>query len=196
MINFVNRAPTLMQQLEDLVLINLIIQKNEDALGELYDRYHRLIYSIALNVVGRPEDAEEITLDVFTRVWEKADTFRPERAKVTTWLTRMARNRAIDVLRREGVRPMKHSISWATVSPEPAADIDRPETTAHLTMQKERVRQAIDALPEDQKEVLALAYFKGYSHSEIARELDIPLGTAKGRIRSGMIKLRALLHEE
>jgi RNA polymerase sigma-70 factor, ECF subfamily len=185
-----------MQQLEDPALINLIIQKNEDALCELYDRYHRLIYSIALNVVGRSEDAEEITLDVFTRVWEKADTFRSDRAKVTTWLTRMARNRAIDVLRREGVRPMKHSVSWATVSPEPAADIDRPETAAHLTMQKERVRQAIDALPDDQKEVLALAYFKGYSHSEIAHELDIPLGTAKGRIRSAMMKLRTSLLEE
>jgi len=185
-----------MQQLEDPVLIDLIIQKNEDALGELYDRYNRLIYSIARNVVGRPEDAEEITLDVFTRVWEKADTFRSERAKVTTWLTRMARNRAIDVLRREGVRPMKHSVSWAKVSPEPAADIDKPEATAHLTMQKERVRQALNTLPDDQKEVLALAYFKGYSHSEIAQELDIPLGTAKGRIRSAMMKLRTLLQEE
>ena len=196
MINFVNRAPTLTQQLEDPVLIDLIIQKNEDALGELYDRYHRLIYSIALNVVGRPEDAEEITLDVFTRVWSKATTFRSERAKVTTWLTRMARNRAIDLLRREGVRPMKHSVSWAQVSPEPAADIDRPEAAADLAMQKERVRAAITTLPDAQKEVLALAYFKGYSHSEIARELDIPLGTAKARIRSGMMKLRTLLGDE
>jgi RNA polymerase sigma-70 factor (ECF subfamily) len=183
-----------MQQLEDPALIDLIIQKNEAALGELYDRYHRLIYSIALHVVGRPEDAEEITLDVFTSVWEKAGTYQSERAKVTTWLTRMARNRAIDVLRRESVRPMKHSLSWAQVSPMPAVD-GRPEPAAHLAMQKERVREAIANLPEDQQEVLALAYFKGYSHSEIARELDIPLGTAKGRIRSGMQKLRALLHD-
>jgi RNA polymerase sigma-70 factor (ECF subfamily) len=76
----------------------------------------------------------------------------------------------------------------------PAVD-GRPEPAAHLAMQKERVREAIANLPEDQREVLALAYFKGYSHSEIARELDIPLGTAKGRIRSGMQKLRALLHD-
>jgi len=185
-----------MQQLEDPALIDLIIQRNEAALGELYDRYHRLVYSIALNIVGRSEDAEEITLDTFTRVWEKAHTYRSERAKVSTWLTRMARNRAIDVLRREEVRPMKHSVSWAKVSPEPAADTDKPETAAHLTMQKERVREAVATLPEAQQEVLALAYFGGYSHSEIARELDIPLGTAKARIRSGMQKLRTLLHNE
>jgi RNA polymerase sigma-70 factor (ECF subfamily) len=184
-----------MQQLEDTALIDLIIQKNEAALGELYDRYHRLVYSIAIHVVGRPEDAEEITLDVYTSIWEKADTYQPERAKVTTWLTRMARNRAIDVLRRESVRPMKHGVSWAQVSPEPAADSDRPESFAQLAMQKERLREAMASLPEAQQEVLALAYFRGYSHSEIASELNIPLGTVKGRIRSGMQKLRKLLHD-
>jgi RNA polymerase sigma-70 factor (ECF subfamily) len=185
-----------MQQLDDPALINLIIQKDEASLGELYDRYHRLVYSIALNVVGRPEDAEEITLDVYTRVWEKADTYRPEQAKVTTWLTRMTRNRSIDILRREEIRPMKHSVSWADVSLEPTVDKDKPEAAAHLSMQKERVREAVACLPDSQKEVLALAYFKGYSHSEIARELDIPLGTAKARIRSGMQKLRTLLQDE
>ena len=185
-----------MHQLEDLALIDLISQKNEAALGELYDRYHRLVYSIALNMCGRPEDAEEITLDIFTRVWEKAHTYRSERAKVTTWLTRMARNRAIDILRREGVRPMKHSVSWAQVSPEPAADSDQPEPAASLAMQKQRVREAMASLPDAQQEALALAYFKGYSHSEIAEELGIPLGTVKARIRSAMQKLRALLHDE
>jgi RNA polymerase sigma-70 factor (ECF subfamily) len=185
-----------MQQLDDPALINLISEKDEASLGELYDRYHRLVYSIALNVVGRPEDAEEITLDVFSRVWEKADTYRSERAKVTTWLTRMTRNRAIDVLRREEIRPMKHSVSWADVLPEPAANSDRPESAALLSIQKERVHEAINTLPDSQKEVLALAYFKGYSHSEIADELDLPLGTAKARIRSGMQKLRALLQDE
>lgn len=190
-----NQAPTFMQQLEDPALIDLIIQRDEAALGELYDRYHRLVYSIALHVVGRAEDAEEITLDVFTNVWDKAGSYQSELAKVSTWLTRIARNKAIDVLRREGSRPMKDSLSWAQVSPAPAADSGRPESAAHLAMQKEQVREAIASLPEDQQEVLALAYFKGYSHSEIARELDIPLGTAKGRIRSGMQKLRVLLYD-
>ncbi|MGD2048872.1 MAG: sigma-70 family RNA polymerase sigma factor [Chloroflexota bacterium] len=185
-----------MQQKDDLDLIELIDQKNEAALSELYDRYHRLIFSVALNVVGRQEEAEEVTLDVFTRVWEKAHTYRSDRAKVSTWLTRLARNRAIDVLRRENVRPMKHSVSWADVWPEPQDGKELPESAVQLTLQKKRVRQAITALPDFQKEVLALAYFKGYSHSEIAQALDLPLGTVKGRIRGGMQKLRFLLKDE
>lgn len=184
-----------MHQLEDEELIDLVVQANEAALGELYDRYHRLVFSIALGVVGRTEEAEEITLDVFTRVWEKGHTYRPERAKVYTWLTTLARNRAIDILRREEVRPLKHSVRWADVSPEPAAENNSPEQATQLANQKRRVRKAIAALPESQKEVLALAYFGGYSHTEIARVLDLPLGTVKGRIRSAMQKLRFLLQE-
>ncbi len=185
-----------LSQLDDTNLIDLIAQRNETALGELYDRYHRLIFSVALSVVGRQEEAEEITLDVFTRVWEKAHTYRSERAKVYTWLTRLTRNRAIDVLRQENVRPLKYSVSWADVWPEPPANNDPPESTVQMTLQKQRVRQAIATLPNTQKEVLALAYFKGYSHSEIAQALDLPLGTVKGRIRSGMQKLRDLLQDE
>jgi len=185
-----------MQKSDDPALIILIIQNNEAALGELYDRYHRLVYSLALNIVGRPEDAEEITLDVFTRIWEKAHTYRSERALVSTWLTRMTRNRSIDVLRRENVRPMKHSVGWSEVPYEPAVDNGSPETAAQLAIQSERVREAIGALPDIQKEVLAWAYFRGYSHSEIASELGLPLGTVKARIRSGMQKLRSLLRDE
>jgi RNA polymerase sigma-70 factor (ECF subfamily) len=185
-----------MQHLDDPDLIELTAQRNEQALAELYDRYHRLIFSVAINIVGSHEEAEEITLDVFTRVWEKAHTYQPERAKVNTWLTRMARNRAIDVLRRENVRPMKHSISWADTSSEPATKGRSPEAAAHEEDQKQRVRKAIATLPDKQKEVLALAYFKGYSHSEIASALELPLGTVKGRIRSAMQKLRTLLHDE
>jgi len=185
-----------MPYLDDPDLIRLILQKNEGALAELYDRYHRLIYSIALNIVGQPEDAEEVTLDIFTRVWEKANTYRSERAKVSTWLTRMARNRSIDILRREEVRPMKHSIGWAEIPTEPTVDNDSPETAAHLALQKKRVREAVATLPNNQQQVLALAYFKGFTHSEIAHELNLPLGTVKGRIRSSMQKLRALLQDE
>lgn len=184
------------QQLDDSDLIELISQKNEPALGELYDRYHRLVFSVAVNVVGRREEAEEVTLDVFVRVWEKAHTYRPERAKVYTWLARIARNRAIDLERRENVRPMKHSLGWAEVSPEPAAAENSPELATHLALEMQRVRRAMATLPAAQQEVLALAYFKGYSHSEIARELELPLGTAKGRIRTGMQKLRALLEDD
>ncbi len=185
-----------MQQLDDPTLIKLITQQDEAALGELYDRYHRLIFSIALNVVGDRGIAEEITLDIFTRVWEKAASYEVDKARVTTWMVRMTRNRSIDVLRREDVRPMKDSIGWADVANPPATNSRTPESAAQLTLQQERVRQAVATLPDNQKEVLALAYFKGLSQSEIASELDLPLGTVKGRIRSGMGKLRTLLANE
>ena len=185
-----------MQHLDSPDLIALIVQHNERALAELYDRYHRLIFSVAINIVGRQEEAEEITLDVFTSVWEKAHTYNAQKAKPTTWLTRMARNKAIDVLRRENVRPAKHSVSWAMVSPEPTSQTPSPENIAKEEDEKRRVRLAVAALPETQQEVLALAYFEGYSHSEIAEALELPLGTVKGRIRSAMQKLRAALEDE
>jgi RNA polymerase sigma-70 factor (ECF subfamily) len=185
-----------MNLLDDPALMELIAQKSEAGLSELYDRYHRLVFSIAFGVIGRMEDAEEITLDVFTRIWHKADTYQVERAGVRTWLSRLARNRAIDVLRRESVRPMQHSIGWAEAGSEPLADGPAPEAAVQLAMQQRRVRRAIGALPRDQQVVLALAFFKGYSHSEIAGLLDLPLGTVKGRIRAGMQALRLALADE
>lgn len=173
--------------------MELIAQANEGALGTLYDRYGRLVFSVAYGVVGHHSTAEEITLDVFTRVWRKADTYNADLAKVSTWLTRMTRNRAIDVLRREEVRPLKHSISWAEIIYEPTSDHANPERATDLTLQKQRVRAALDELPETQREVLALAYFKGLSHRQIAELLGQPLGTVKGRIRGGMKKLRQVL---
>lgn len=181
-----------LRQLDDAALIARINQQDEAALGELYDRYSRLIFSVALGVIGQRGMAEEITLDVFTRVWQKADTYRAEQAKVVTWLARITRNRAIDVLRKEEVRPIRHSIAWANVSPEPASD-SNPEAAAHLAIESQRVRAAISTLPQEQQEVLALAFFQGFTHSEISQKLDLPLGTVKGRIRGGMQKLRALL---
>lgn len=180
------------EQLDDTTLIDLVAQRDEAALSELYDRYHRLMYSVALRVVGNRAIAEEIMLDVFTRVWEKAHTYRADRAKVSTWLTRLARNRAIDVLRREESRPFKHSVGWANVS-EISADGQNPETAAQMTLRQERVRAAITELPFEQQEALSLAFFQGYTHREIAEVLEEPLGTVKTRIRSGMQTLRGLL---
>jgi RNA polymerase sigma-70 factor (ECF subfamily) len=182
--------------LDDQTLIRLVARAHADALGELYERYSRLVFSLAWNLVGDQATAEEITLDVFTRIWEKAETYRPEQAKVSTWLTSIARYRSIDMLRRRGSRPEQHSVGFAELAPDIAFSADGPEEAAELAMQQQRVRAAIAALPSDQKQVLALAYFKGYSHREIAEALNQPLGTVKTRIRLAMQKLRDLLLEE
>lgn len=182
--------------LDDVTLINLVAHSHPDAVSELYDRYNRLVFSLALNLVGDRSTAEEITLDVFTRIWEKAETYRPEQAKVSTWLTSITRYRSIDMLRQRGTRPEQHSVGWADVSPDSVPRVDGPEEAAELALQQERVRAAIAELPPEQQQALALAYFKGYTHREIAEALGEPLGTIKTRIRLAMQKLRDMLVEE
>jgi RNA polymerase sigma-70 factor (ECF subfamily) len=181
--------------LDDYSLIQRMDQGDEDALGELYERYGRLVFSVAYGVVQNQETAEEVTLDIFSRAWEKADIYDPQKGKVSTWLTRMARNLAIDRLRWEKIRPEKDSIYWAELPTEPITDSDDPEFQAGLRQQQTKVRQAIAALPESQQTALALAYFKGMSHRDIAAYLDEPLGTIKGRIRAGMKSLKITLSD-
>jgi len=182
--------------LDDETLIRLVAHARADALSELYDRYSRLVFSLALNLIGDRATAEEVTLDVFIRIWQKAETYRPEQAKVSTWLTSIARHRSIDMLRRHGSRPEQHSLSWAEISPEAAPSVDAPEKAAELALQQQRVRAALGQLPADQKQVLTLAYFRGYTHREIAEALGQPLGTVKTRIRLAMQRLRDMLQEE
>lgn len=180
------------RQLDDVQLMTLIGEQREEALGELYDRYHRLVFSIAMRVIGSRAFAEEIVLDVFTSVWQKAHTYRADRAQVNTWLAQLARNQAIDVLRREEVRPMRHSVGWADVT-EISLGGQSPEMATQLSLRRQQVRSAVKELPPEQQEALALAFFQGYTHREIAEVLEQPLGTIKSRIRSGMQTLRGLL---
>lgn len=182
-------------KLDDAELMTRITCADPDALGELYERYHRLVFSLALNSVADHAAAEEITLDVFTRVWEKAETYRAEQAKVTTWLLSLARHRAIDVLRQRRTRLEQNLVSWADV-PETAGFTSNPEETVELTLRRELVRAAIAQLPAEQKQSLALAYFKGYTHRQIAEILQEPLGTVKTRLRSAMQKLHQMLQDE
>lgn len=182
--------------LDDETLIRLVAHAQTDALGVLYDRYNRLVFSLALNVVGDHGTAEEVTLDVFTRVWEKAGTYRAEQAQFSTWLTSITRYRSIDVLRRRASRPEQSSVSWAEIPPTSIPNINSPESATELALQRQRVRAAVAELPEEQKQVLALAYFKGYTQREIAEALNQPLGTVKTRIRLAMQKLREMLADE
>jgi len=180
-------------KLDDEVLIRLIVADNADSLSELYDRYNRLIFSLALNIVGDPGTAEEITLDVFTLVWEKASSYQPEKAKVNTWMTAITRNRSIDVLRRRGSRPERLNVDLFQIPSNQLPMDDELEEKTQAALLRERIREAVAQLPDDQREALQLAYFKGYTHRQIADVLDQPLGTVKTRIRLAMGKLRRIL---
>lgn len=185
---------------DDEALIRLVAEKNKEALSELYDRYSRLIYAIAYHFVGNPATAEEITLDVFMRLWNKAELYDPHRASVKTWLTRVARNRAIDEVRRRNVRLDHDSLSLENMLPpaRPASSgrSSNPEDVTELALMRRRVREAVDTLPDEQKQALFLAYFRGLTHRGIAEMTGLPLGTVKTRIRLAMNKLRKLLADE
>ena len=183
--------------LDDKRLMTAIGLGRPEALNELYQRYHRLVFSLAVNIISDRATAEEITLDVFTRVWEKAETYRSDQARVSTWLTSITRYRAIDLLRRRNSRPDHRSVSWTEVSADIASDtVDNPEELTELAIRRQAIQAALAELPPEQKEVLALAYFKGYSHSQIAEALNQPLGTVKTRVRLAMQKLRQSLSEQ
>jgi RNA polymerase sigma-70 factor (ECF subfamily) len=180
-------------RLDDASLVEMLTLNQVEALSELYDRYGRLVYSIALNSIGDQGVAEEIVQDVFTRVWEKAYTYDSRIAKVSTWLTSITRNRIIDEVRRDHRRLDGTGVSWAELSPRDSPYIPGPEEETELLMQNKFVREALNTLTPGERETLALAYFKGYSHSEIAKCLGLPLGTVKTRIRIAMQKLRLVL---
>ncbi|MGA2764138.1 MAG: sigma-70 family RNA polymerase sigma factor [Spirochaetia bacterium] len=180
----------------DEELMRRMVRGETQALRELYARHGRLVYGLALRIVGDQEAAQEITQDVFLRAWEKADTYRREKALVRTWLARITRNRAIDLLRRRASRETRARDAWeemknavAEGQPDPASPVERED-------QRARIGRAILSLPEEQRSVLALAFFEGRTHREIAAATGDPLGTVKSRIRSAMIRLRELLQEE
>lgn len=181
---------------DDTALMSLIARSQEGALTQLYDRYSRLVFSLAFAIVHDQAIAEEITLDVFMRVWQKAALYRPERSKVTTWLTHITRNHAIDVLRRRMSKPENNIVDWEDKIQMPASPNQNPAVSTEESMQRRRIRSALAVLPPDQRQVLFMAYFEGYTQTQIAEAIRLPLGTVKTRIRLAMQKLRDLLKDE
>lgn len=182
--------------LDDATLMSLIARSQEGSLAQLYDRYNRLVFSLALAIVHDRETAEEITLDVFMRVWQKAGLYQSDKSKVSTWLTHITRNHAIDVLRRRAVRPEQQAVLWDDEIARSNHSDPSPADSAEVSMRRERIHTALARLPSDQRQTLFLAYFEGYSQSQIAETLRQPLGTIKTRMRLALQKLREFLQEE
>lgn len=172
---------------DDAELVRRIGDGNTDALRALYDRYGTIVFGMALRVVGDRQAAEECTQDAFVAVWRRAGSYDSERAKVSTWMIAIARNRAVDLMRRRAARPaeLHADVSRGDGSPDVADRIVTAESS-------EQVAAALAELPDDQREVLVLAYFQGLSHSEISERLQLPLGTVKGRVRLALDRLRVL----
>lgn len=178
---------------DDEELIRRISHGQPEAVRVLYRRYGRMVYSVALRAAGDPSAAEEVTQDVFLRIWEKANTYRADKAKVVTWIARIARNRAIDVYRQRKSRDDRASAGWEELKQAASAIEQHPGEGLEMTRLQGRVREAVASLPADQKAALTLAFFQGQTHQEIAEKLGEPLGTIKTRIRAAMQKLRSIL---
>ena len=182
-----------MNATEDPLLFQKIARKDQEALGVLYDQYGRLIFSIACQILSDEVLAEEVTQDVFLQVWKKAESYNPAQGKVITWLTSIARHRAIDMLRRRNIRPEGRSIAWDECCDDHMDDSLAVEPGMIDSESRLHLLQALTGLPPDQREALSLAYFNGLTQQEIAIRLHEPLGTVKTRIRLALIKLRGVL---
>jgi RNA polymerase sigma-70 factor (ECF subfamily) len=164
---------------------------DSDALGDLYDRHGRLVYSLALRIVRDQRDAEEVVQDVFAQAWRQSARYSAGRGSVVAWLLTLTRSRAVDRLRGRRSRPDGPGDSDPILDLADAAAA--PDEQLFWTLRAERVRAALDRLPFLQRVAIELAFYEGLTHAEIAARLEEPLGTVKTRIRQGLLKLREQL---
>lgn len=179
-------------QTSDVELLQNIVRGDEGALALLYDRYRTILFGLLLRIIHNRAEAEDVLQEVFLQVWQRAANFDAERGKPFTWLVTLTRSRAIDRIRALNSR--ERTLEQATRESEEI--IFDAEQNAILAQRGEVVRQALDELSEEQRQILTLAYFEGFSQSEIAEKLNSPLGTVKTRMRTGMIRLRELLGKQ
>ncbi len=178
---------------EEKALMRRIAAGDEAAFEALYDRYSRLLYSILLSVVKHPPEAQDMLQELFLHIWHQSKQFNAERGSVYSWLVTMTRNRAIDRLRSKGYRErQQESTNDAAMMLVPDDDTSALDGMT-MSEDRERVHNALAQIPVEQRDALMLAYFQGYTQTEIAELLQIPLGTIKTRMRQGLIKLSALL---
>jgi RNA polymerase sigma-70 factor (ECF subfamily) len=178
----------------DLDLLTAIQEHADNtALGSLYDRYGHKVYVLAYGILQCRPDAEDVVQEVFERVWKKSATYQSALGEVKYWLLRIAHNRSINLLKARALRATP-SIDSADSAAGGSIEITQnsPETNTDFDI-GEYVRNALSYLPEEQRRLIELAFFKGLSHSEIAEAERLPLGTVKTRIRSGIMRLRSEL---
>lgn len=176
---------------DDRFLLVRIAQQDQAALAQLYDRYARLVFSIAFKSFGSVEESEEVVLDLFSQVWRTANRYDPAKGRVDTWLLIMARSRILDRLRKQqriakSQTVVEAEIQFAKSSGDPIED-------AQIVERRAIVQAAINQLPDAQRQMIELAFYQGLSHSEIAAQTSLSLGTVKTRIRLGLGKLRIAL---
>lgn len=180
--------PRDLAHLSDEAVVALVARSEEAALGELYDRYGAAAYRLARRIVRDPSLAEDVVQEAFLAIWRGAARFLPERARAAAWIMTLVHRRAVDVVRREQRR---------RALPLEDGDDDRiveaADAAVWLHLERERVQQALAELPDQQRETLELAYYGGFTQSELAERLGRPVGTIKSQMFAGLTNLRGLI---
>jgi RNA polymerase sigma-70 factor (ECF subfamily) len=180
----------------DAGLLQRVVTRDTAALADLYDRHSRLLFGLILRILRDRGEAEEVLQEVFVRIWTRADSYDPRRGSPTSWLVRVARNGAIDRLR---ARRIREATGMPALDQHPAdrgvsaADIRTPETVVSDAERHGTVMDALTCLPAEQRRLIEAAFFEGYTHNELAKRFELPLGTVKTRIRAGMLAMRQRL---
>jgi RNA polymerase sigma factor (sigma-70 family) len=170
-------------------LVARLMRREKEAVGELYDRYARALFGVVVRIVGAQEAAEDVLQEVFVQIWEKIDRYDPERGTLFTWICAIARNRALDVVKSRAHRDGLQNRSIDDVVESVNTEYVVSDQTDHIG-----IRETLDRLDPDLREVVDTLYFRGYTQSEAAEELSLPLGTLKTRARRAIQELRARLH--
>jgi RNA polymerase sigma factor (sigma-70 family) len=177
--------------LSDEAVVALCARSDESALAELYDRYGGTAFGLAFRVLRDDALAEDAVQEAFLAIWRGAPSYVPERAKASTWILTFVHRRAVDIVRREQRRRV-----------EPLPEIDprgsegSAEDVAWLRLERERVQAALSQLPDQQREAIELAYYGGFTQSQLAERLGEPIGTIKSRMFMGLARLRELLERD
>lgn len=173
--------------LSDEAVVALMARSDEDALAELYDRYGAPAYALARRVLRDAALAEDAVQDAFLLIWRGADRFMPERAKASTWIMTIVHRRAVDLVRREQRRRTDQLPDVLTATDTPA------DEAVWLRLEREHVQRALKELPDQQRETLELAYYGGFTQSELAERLGRPIGTIKSQMHAALANLRRLV---
>jgi RNA polymerase sigma-70 factor, ECF subfamily len=176
----------------DLQVLAALKQGDPNALGIVYDRYGAIVYRLALRMLGNPTEAEDLTQEVFLAFWRGVDKYQPDRGTLLVFLLTITRSRALNRLKQQ---KSQQNLDRRVGNYLPRTNNHLGMEAATLTELHERMGSALQQLPTAQKQVLEMGYYQGKSQSEIAQELDLPLGTVKTRSRQGLLKLRQFLQD-
>jgi RNA polymerase sigma-70 factor (ECF subfamily) len=182
-----------LRKLADEELMELVARNDSDAFEVVLERHSGAAMSLAYRMVGRRGPAEDVVQEAFLSLWRSGGRYDRTRGSVRNWALGIVHNRAIDTLRRDGARAARN-VSDDGLEERLQAP-DQTDVQAARRDGAQEIRSAVDQLPEDQRRVIDLAYFAGFTHTEIAAVLDLPLGTVKGRMRLGLAKLRGQLRD-